>query len=299
MREAHIRDLIAVVETGSVRAAARRLGLTQAAVSKNLSALERSFGEQLLIRSAHGVEPTEYGRVVLRRARVIEAELRKLDEELAGLSGKRRGAVSIGVSSTAAATLLAPAIERFRKQWPDTPVNICSSTPAIAVKGIREGAIDFAVCPAPSSLSGDDIHTEHLFSADITVIGRARHPLAEHATVESLVPYQWIIGARNSVMERSLTDAFREHGLPAPSILIQRDSFNALIHLLMQSDLLAIVSYPSVQEFCERGILKLIPVPLKLPPMVQCLITSISRPLTSSADALASEFRRVSRHFRR
>ena len=80
VREAHLRDLIAVIETGSVRSAARKLGLAQAAVSKNLTALEKSLGVPLLVRSARGVEPTEFGRIVLRRARVIDAELRHLQE---------------------------------------------------------------------------------------------------------------------------------------------------------------------------------------------------------------------------
>ena len=67
MREAHLRDLIAVIETGSIRSAARKLGLAQAAVSKNLTALEKSLRVPLLVRSARGVELTEYGRIVLRR----------------------------------------------------------------------------------------------------------------------------------------------------------------------------------------------------------------------------------------
>jgi DNA-binding transcriptional LysR family regulator len=91
MREAHLRDLIAVIETGSIRSAARKLGLAQAAVSKNLTALEKSLRVPLLVRSARGVELTEYGRIVLRRARVIDAELRHLQDEIETLRGDRHG----------------------------------------------------------------------------------------------------------------------------------------------------------------------------------------------------------------
>ena len=66
MREAQLRDFIADADLGSVRGAARRLKLSQGAISKNLLAL--------LLWSAHGVEPTEYGKVLLRRARLADAE---------------------------------------------------------------------------------------------------------------------------------------------------------------------------------------------------------------------------------
>ena len=89
MKEAHLRDFIAVIEAGSVRAAARRQGLTQSAISKNLSALERSFGVPLFLRSSHGVEPTEYGRVLIKRARLAESELRKAQREK--IVTRRRG----------------------------------------------------------------------------------------------------------------------------------------------------------------------------------------------------------------
>src|SRR4051812_47398201 len=103
MREAHLRDFIAVADTGSVRAAARRLRLSQGAISKNLLALERELGVALLVRSARGVEPTDFGKILLRRARLADGELRKAKEEIAALAGHAAGPVSVGLSSTAEA----------------------------------------------------------------------------------------------------------------------------------------------------------------------------------------------------
>ncbi|WP_213764917.1 LysR substrate-binding domain-containing protein [Caballeronia sp. dw_19] len=299
MREAHLRDFIAAIETGSVRSAARHLGLTQAAVSKNLSALERSFGLQLLVRSARGIEPTEYGKLVLRRARLVDAELRKLDEELSELSGKRHGVVSIGISSTAEALLMPRALMRFQKNYPDTMVSIIGGPPASIIKAIREGHIDFAVCPAQPANIGNDINVERLLSTDIVVVGRKGHAISGATSLEKLIPYAWVIGARQSNAETTIRAAFLAQGLPAPTFTIQRDSFSALLHMLLQTDFLAASSYPAIETFCTHGLLEVVPVDIKFAPMVQCLITSTLRPLTQSAETLATEFRRVSRMYRR
>ena len=86
MRDARLRDFIAVVDAGGVRAAARVLGSTQSGVSRNLAALEAELGVSLLQRSNHGIELTEFGRLLLRRARIVDAELRKAAEEISTLS---------------------------------------------------------------------------------------------------------------------------------------------------------------------------------------------------------------------
>jgi LysR family transcriptional regulator of abg operon len=69
--------------------------------------------------------------------------------------------------------------------------------------------------------------------------------------------------------------------------------------LLLGSDHVTLTSLAALEPFLERGLLKRLPVDVKQPPVVQYLIRSGTRPLTSPAAALAAEFRRVSRRLRR
>src|SRR6266542_2729633 len=91
MRLNQIRDLIAVSEAGSLRAAAQRIGISQPAMSKSLSELEREFQAQLLTRTSRGVALTAAGRAFVARARVVQGELRKVREDLAALHGGAEG----------------------------------------------------------------------------------------------------------------------------------------------------------------------------------------------------------------
>ncbi|MFT3820195.1 MAG: LysR family transcriptional regulator [Rubrivivax sp.] len=299
MREAHLRDLIAVIETGSVRSAARKLGLTQAAVSKNLSALEKSLGVPLLVRSTQGVEPTEYGRIALRRARVVDAELRHLQDELASRDGQRGGEVVVGLSATAEAMLLPAAMERFRAHSPQVLISIVGGRSSTTIAALREARIDFAVGPLPPpDQPVTDLHTERLFSSELGFVVRAGHPAAAATDIADLAPYGWLFGVRQSggPIVKSL---LRERGLPDPILVAHCDSPSALISILLQTDHVTLTSLAALEPLRQQGLIKVLPIQLPLPPVVQHLLCPAMRPLTAPAAALAAEFRRASRRLRR
>jgi DNA-binding transcriptional LysR family regulator len=299
MREAHLRDLLAVIETGSVRSAARKLGITQAAVSKNLTALEKSLGVPLLVRSTQGVEPTEYGRIALRRARVVDAELRHLQEEIESLGGERNGLITVGLSATAEAMLLPSAVARFRERTPDALISVLGGRSSSTIAALREAKIDFAVGPLPTDQNITDLHTERLCSSDLGIVVRTGHPAADARDLASLVPYGWLFSVRHTGSQPSIVSLMRERGLPNPTLVAHCDSSSALVCLLLQSDHVTLTSLAALEPLRQQGLLKVLAIDLDLPPVVQYLMTSAMRPLTVSAAALAAEFRRASRRLRR
>ena len=295
MREAHLRDFIAVIEAGSVRGAAKRLNLTQSAVSRNLTALERSFGVQLLVRSAHGVEPTEYGRAVLRRARVVDSELRKMHEEIRALAGGQSARVSFGISAAAEAMLLAPTVLAVRKHLPDTLLSIVGGHFGTTIAALREGRVDFVIGSVPPTLEAGDFSKERLFSSELVIVGRHGHPAIRCTNLAGLCAYEWILGSRVSDVEPTVAKLFRDCQLPPPKYPVQRESSNGLVHLLLGTEMLAVTSIASVAPFCRHGLLRIIPVEVKVPPVTHYLIKLAGRPLTSAAAIVAAEFRKVSR----
>jgi DNA-binding transcriptional LysR family regulator len=297
MREAHLRDLIAVVESGSLRSAAKQLGISLGAVSKNLSALEKNLGVPLLVRTTQGVQPTEYGRIVLRRARVVEAELRHMQEELDVLGGAQLGTVSVGLSATSETALLPAVIGRFRGTHPQVMVSVMGGRSASTIAALREGRIDFAIGPALSEAESADLHLERLFSTDLAVVARAGHPKSRATALEELADMEWVTALREP--RSLLTRPFAERGLRHPSIAAHSDSSSATLTLLLGTDLLSISPLAAVQPYVDAGLLAVLPIELGLPPVIQHLITPGVRPLTPFAQALSTEFRRASRALRR
>ena len=93
-RFAEMEAFIAVVETGSFSAAARRLRVGQPAVSKTIAQLESRLGTKLLLRSTHGLTPTEAGQAYFDRARRAVQEADEAEAAARGantsLSGRLR-----------------------------------------------------------------------------------------------------------------------------------------------------------------------------------------------------------------
>src|SRR5260221_14299886 len=102
MEVRELRAFTAVAEEGSVSAAARRLHLSQSALSQTVQSLERQLGVQLLRRSSTGVTATEAGRMLLREARALISHHDRVVAAVAGEGGAspraRRGGGAPGVA---------------------------------------------------------------------------------------------------------------------------------------------------------------------------------------------------------
>ncbi|OLR91829.1 LysR family transcriptional regulator [Actinokineospora bangkokensis] len=119
--------LAAVVDTGSMTAAADQLGYSPSAVSQQLRRLEVEAGQPLLHRLPRGVRPTEAGVVLADHARHVLRRLRAAEADLAELAGLRRGTVSVGTFPTAASALLPRVVSRFRREHPDLRLDVRSA----------------------------------------------------------------------------------------------------------------------------------------------------------------------------
>src|SRR5712691_6898369 len=124
MRFRQIQDFVAVVESGSIRAAARKLGVSQPAITKSVRSLEAELHSQLVRRTPQGIVPTPSGRAFFARARVVQAELRKAEEEVTQLGGDHTGSVTFGVGPISAMRIMPEAIIRFRDQCPRAQLRI-------------------------------------------------------------------------------------------------------------------------------------------------------------------------------
>src|SRR5919201_3526544 len=91
-----LATLRAVVAHGSFSAAGHALSLTQPAVSRQVSLLERQVGTQLVRRTQQGVLPTEAGRLLVDHADALLGRLALAEAQLADLAGLRNGSVRLG-----------------------------------------------------------------------------------------------------------------------------------------------------------------------------------------------------------
>src|SRR5437870_4993392 len=115
-RRLKLRDLnifLAVAKERSMSKAATQLAISQPAVSRAIADMEYTLGVPLLDRNPHGVEPTLYGRSLMKRGIVVFDELRQSVREIEFLADPSAGEIRIGCSAPLAAGIVPAIIERL------------------------------------------------------------------------------------------------------------------------------------------------------------------------------------------
>jgi len=293
MRLNQLRDLIATVEAGSIRAAARRLSLSQPALTKSLRQLENELGAVLLTRGVRGARPTDLGRAFLARARAVDADLRRAREELDQLRGSASGTLSIGTAPGPALSLLPSALAQVRKKWPEAALRVVDVAPSGVLPALREGALDFAVCASVGPLinAGAEYAVENLYLNDSAIVARAGHPLRRARRLAALSAAEWI---RSGIPgdASALPEMFRKSGLPPPTYRVDCPSFLMTPEIVARTDLLAVVPWQIAMREVRAGNLVRVPVAEKFPPRQISLYRRADVPLTPIAGDCAEILRK-------
>src|SRR5712691_7435 len=120
--------LMAVAQVGSMRKAAALLNTTQPAVSRSIAELEHAFGVRLLDRSPQGIEPTQYGRALLRRGVAAFDELKQSGQDIEFLSNPEGGELRIGSGTALAEGLVLAVIDRLSRRYPRVVYHVVAGT---------------------------------------------------------------------------------------------------------------------------------------------------------------------------
>lgn len=188
-----------VVRNGSLGAAARELGWTQPAVSQHLAALEKETGTQLLLRSSHGVTPTEAGQRLAVHAEAIAAQLEAATREIEDITALRRGSVRFATFPSAAATILPPALAAMRERAAGVDVRFEELEPPEAVQALREGELDLALVfryPESDIDAEGALEWTPLLEDHVRLVLPADHPRANDSSLrlEDLAEETWVAG---------------------------------------------------------------------------------------------------------
>lgn len=194
-----LRVVREIAASGSFTAAARLLGYSQPAISRQVAAAEAAAGEPLFIREPRGVRVTAAGAIVVEHAGRILAGVDTLRQDLAGLGDRLAGRVRLGVFPSAAAVLAPGAIALLRARHPGLEITLSeASTPAL-LRQLRAGRLGLAVIGTGAGLPEYDLDRlghQAVFAGGLCVAVPNGHRLARASSVAvtELVGETWIAG---------------------------------------------------------------------------------------------------------
>lgn len=284
MRLSQIHHFVAVAQHGSLRGAAQAVGVSQPAITKSIRQLEDELQVRLLQRTARGAVPTLAGKAFLARARVIQAELRKVEEEVEALRGGS-GAVSFGIAPAACMLLVPEAVTQFRRRFPRASVRIVEGVNSALLPLVRDETLDFSVGQAAEQRTDRSLRFKPLFRLALSVVGRQGHPLREATSLARLAEASWLVFY--PIGTGALAKAFKAAGVPVPATTIQCESYASALALIAKTDTLGLIAPQMLDEpYAQRNLLR-IPVRETLPaPLVGMHLRS-DAPLTPAAAAMA------------
>lgn len=291
MKLHQLRDYLAIAEKGSIRAAAKHLGIGQPALSRSVRDLEQEVGTSLLDRHASGAVLTELGKVFARRSGAAYEELRRALEELQQMRGFMHGNVVICLSSLSHVALLPNALPPFRQRFPNMKLRIIEGVYPVIERRLLDGTIDFYVGPLPMAGVAAGLRHGQLFENRRVVLARKGHPLRHATSLTELVDASWITTSITGDPGMEFGDLFVRHGLPLPNLALATESLLTWLVGLTTTDMLAI----SPQRYLTSDLIRrqIIQIPVKeaLPGFPIMLVERAAIPLTPAAEYFADLLR--------
>lgn len=242
MRIEQLQTFLAIVETHSFLQAARRCGLTQSTVSRQIQALEADLQSPLFHRS-NQAKLTVTGEKLLPHARKICDEWRQAIEKINDLLAGKQPEICVAAIHSVCAYFLPPVLQRFCWQYPEVQLRVTALGSDRALKVMRDGLIDVAIVMQNRLFtSSADLVVQELYSEPIKVLLPINHPLAKHTVIPwaELVKYPQVVFKDGYGMQRLVQEQFSKLGANLQAVL-ELNTLDAFRGIVQQGELIALL----------------------------------------------------------
>lgn len=233
MRIEQLQAFIAITETGNFGQAAKKCGVTQSTISRQIQSLEQDLGLPLFHRSSQA-KLTVGGEKLLPRAQKICQEWQKASREFADLIAGKQPELCIAAIHSVCAHYLPPILQQFCLDYPEVELRVTALGSDRALKVLRDGLIDLAIVMNNRFLtSSAEIELTVLYEEQVDVLMAANHPLSNFRKIPplELVKYPQIVFKDGYGMQRLVQEWFREQNVEIKTAmeLNTLDSFRGVI----------------------------------------------------------------------
>jgi DNA-binding transcriptional LysR family regulator len=235
--------LVAVADTGSMAKAATRLAITQPAISRALADAEDALGVPLFERGAHGVEPTQYGRALLKRGIAVFDELDQGVREIDFLSDPTAGELRIGAPAGMSEGIVLATINRLLRQYPRATFHVATATGSMLLDQLRERDVELGFDMSAPAGEGD-IGVKALFDEPLVVVAGVDNPWLRRRKIRlaELVNEPWTWPPPGSTYDSLVVEAFRANESNPRAARSTPTHINMRISLAATGPFLAVVT---------------------------------------------------------
>ena len=266
----HLRNMLAVIEEGSLGRAAQRLNISQPALSKSIQRLEEHLGVRLFERDARGMKPTFYAESLKGYAKASCIGMAEAERQIVALRGGTDGTITIAGPPLIMTELLPEALVRLSQQRPKLQVRVVSQNKDLFTD-LLDGKFSVVVAMLYDEMPKRGLAKHWLFDDRLVLIMRPDHPLARRRNIKpsDLIDQKWVLGENDNWSQRRLKLYFEQNGLALPRAQIESRDPAVMKSFIMISDHIGMIAKLGVEKEISKGLLKCIEIdsPLMLRPI--------------------------------
>ncbi len=242
----HLLSFVALVQTGSVSAAAQARSLTQPAISNQLKLLQDRLGLQLYQRHGRGVQLTGAGESFYKYALKVQQSMQALDAFADELRGLQAGRIYLSASQTIAGSLLPSALIAFRQRYPNIEVFVDSGNSQEVFNRMQHHDLGFIESPLPTS-TPECCEIQPLGEDTMVAVMPKSHPLSKYTSISlhQLQDYPMIWREKGSGTRDVLEQAWIKSLGNQPNIQLCMGGVSAVLESVRQGLGISVVS-----QFC-------------------------------------------------
>ncbi len=250
----HLKTVRALRDGGSLVEAAKRLHLTQSALSHQLKDVEERLGLSLFIRKTKPIRFTRAGEHILELADKVIPQLDKTSREIKKLAGGQAGRLHMAIECHSCFDWLMPAINCFRDQWPEVEIDLMASFHFEPLPALARGDLDLVVTADPAPMPG--IYYQPLFRYQALLAIANQHTLvnSKHIEAEDLAEQTLI----HYPVERKRLDIFTQFLEPSgiePNNTRQADLTLMIVQLVASGRGVACLPNWALQPYLNAGLI--------------------------------------------
>ncbi|WP_458732888.1 LysR family transcriptional regulator [Sphingobium xenophagum] len=292
-----LNSLRVIVEEGSISRAARRIPITQSALTRTVARLEAGLGVKLLIRSAKGVTPTQYARAMMSHLRAIDHELRSASMKLEALLTAANTRIRCGATRTPLMQVVPEAVDLLQRSRPGISISVQESIPPRLLAGLRLGEYDIVICVKETDDIDPEIAEQYLFTQDYGIYARSGHEVFNegHLSLADVSQnYEWIYPIPGHWAHRALSESFIANEARVPVAKIETQSQHATGWWLEHTDRLAISTPSMIAKEVAEGKVRLVEGRWQLPEMPIYMYYSLRSEASNGLKAFMKHLREAS-----
>jgi len=226
-----LRLVVAVCEGGAITRGADAVSMTLASASERIRGMEDTLGAALFERHARGVLPTDAGRVLLRHARRVLAQVERLHADLARFGGRHATRLRLQANTAAMAELVPTRLPAFLQAHPDAQIEVGERDSAAIVAALRGRHCEIGIVSDAVDVAGLDATPLRADPLDLVV--PATHALNGLRTIAAdALPADAYIGlSDDAALQRHIDAHARINGRP-PRYRMRAGSLDAVCRLV-------------------------------------------------------------------